>query len=76
MKEEPILRKNKHYKVISAVKGGVRFVTSELKNLNTDYVEVKRSYEEAQKTLVSDILGIAGEILIYHVSHDNQRISD
>lgn len=63
MKEEPILRKNKHYKVISAVKSGVRFVTSKLEDLNSDYVEVKRSYEEQQKSLVSDILGIAGKIL-------------
>lgn len=61
LKEEPILRKNKSYKILDAIKGGVRFTNDTLENLNEDYKQSKDSYEDHQKNVVDEIIRIAGQ---------------
>lgn len=63
LKEEPILRKNKSYEILDAIKGGVRFTNTALVDLNEEYKQSKDSYEDHQKNVVDEIIRIAG---IYH----------
>lgn len=60
LKEEHGLRNNKRFRIIDAVKGGVRFTTEKLSDLNQEYLEIRESYEEQQKIVVSEILDVAG----------------
>lgn len=62
LKEEPVLRKNKSYEIIDAIKGGVRFVNEKLKKLNNDYQQQKALYEDHQKNVVIEIIKIAGNV--------------
>jgi DNA mismatch repair protein MSH2 len=59
LKEEGKIRKNKKYTVLDSVKGGVRFVTEKLSDLNEDYAKVREEYEEKQKTIVEEIVRIS-----------------
>ncbi|XP_045499149.1 DNA mismatch repair protein Msh2 [Colias croceus] len=59
LKEEQVLRGNKKYTIIDAVKGGVRFKTSKLENITEDYVQTKTNYEKEQDKVVAEIIGIA-----------------
>lgn len=56
---EKSLRKQSQYKIIDVVKGGVRFNTTRLSELNSEYCELKEQYEEQQKTIVSEVTRIA-----------------
>lgn len=63
LKDETAIRKNNKYKIIDAVKGGVRFTNEKLEELNSDFVEAKQTYEEQQKSIVEDIIKVAGIFL-------------
>jgi DNA mismatch repair protein MSH2 len=60
LKEEHALRSNSRYKIIDAVKGGVRFTNDKLGDLNADYSEAKAAYEDQQKTIIAEIFDVAG----------------
>lgn len=51
------------------MKGGVRFKTNALDDINEEYVETKTTYEKEQDKVVSEIVGIAGklEALQYYI---------
>lgn len=59
LKDEAVLRKNDKYRILDAVKGGVRFTTEKLSELNLDFNESKTSYEEQQKTIVEEVIRVA-----------------
>lgn len=59
--EEHVLRQNKKFKVIDAVKGGARFTSDKLESLNEAYANVKQSYEQQQRSIVQEILEVAGK---------------
>jgi DNA mismatch repair protein MSH2 len=59
LKEEHALRSNSRYKIIDAVKGGVRFTNDKLGDLNADYSEAKAAYEDQQKTIIAEIFDVA-----------------
>lgn len=68
--DEKALRQNKRFKIIDAVKGGVRFTNDKLESLNEAYSNVKQNYEKQQRSIVLEILEVAGEfyklqILLY-----------
>lgn len=44
------------------MKGGVRFKTNALDNINEEYVETKKTYEKEQDKVVAEIVGIAGKL--------------
>ncbi|KAJ8980096.1 hypothetical protein NQ317_008557 [Molorchus minor] len=59
IKEEHILRKNGRYKIIDALKGGVRFTNNKLTELNREYENLKEEYVERQKSVVEEIFEVA-----------------
>ncbi|XP_018575301.1 DNA mismatch repair protein Msh2 [Anoplophora glabripennis] len=59
LKEEHALRKSKNYKIIGAIKGGVRFTNDKLAELNKDYQTINEEYMERQKTVVAEIFEVA-----------------
>ncbi|XP_059618269.1 DNA mismatch repair protein spellchecker 1 [Phlebotomus argentipes] len=58
LKDESAIRKNKKYSMIDAVKGGARFTTNTLRDLNSDFQEVRESYEEQQKSIVEEVIRV------------------
>lgn len=63
LKDETSLRKNNKYKIFDAVKGGVRFASERLIELNQEFIDAKHSYEEHQKSIVEEVVKIAGNLL-------------
>ncbi|XP_063702995.1 DNA mismatch repair protein spellchecker 1 [Culicoides brevitarsis] len=59
LSNEKNLRKQTQYQTIDVVKGGVRFKTTRLSELNSDYCELKEQYEEQQKSIVTEVVRIA-----------------
>ncbi|KAF5287694.1 hypothetical protein FQA39_LY15794 [Lamprigera yunnana] len=59
LREEQTLRKNKHFEIIDAIKGGVRFINEKLKSLNEQYADIKVNYEQLQKSVVEKIFEVA-----------------
>ena len=65
--EEKVLRNNKNYITIDTKTNGVRFHNKAVRELNNDYLEAKEEYAEQQKSVVNEVIGIAGRYLIYLV---------
>ncbi|XP_055634998.1 DNA mismatch repair protein spellchecker 1 [Toxorhynchites rutilus septentrionalis] len=59
LKDETKIRKDSKYQILDAVKGGVRFTNEKLADLNGDFGDSKRSYEEQQKSIVEEAVRIA-----------------
>lgn len=64
LKEEKVLRNNKSYTILDSNKGGVRFRNTKLTDLNEDYMALREKYETAQKSVVTEIIGIAGKFFL------------
>lgn len=60
LQDEKAIRNNRSYTTIDTNKNGVRFRNSALKQLNDEYVSIKDDYEEQQKCVVTEVIGIAG----------------
>lgn len=58
-KEEQKLRQHKIFKTIDTARGGIRFTTETLAELNLDYTSLKENYEEQQKEIVQEIVRVA-----------------
>lgn len=56
-----MLRNNRNYNIIDTNKTGVRFRNGALQDLNEQHLAAKEEYAEQQKTLVEEIINIAGE---------------
>lgn len=59
LKNDNLLRSNKKYKTLDAIKGGVRFTTEALTKLNENYSEAKVNYEEKQTEIVDEVIKVA-----------------
>lgn len=57
-KEDQTVRKHKNFKIIDTARGGLRFSTDDLKDLNVEYQAIKEKYEEQQKDIVAEICRI------------------
>lgn len=57
-KEDQAVRKQKQFKIIDTARGGLRFSTDDLKDLNVEYQTIKEKYEEQQKEIVAEICRI------------------
>lgn len=59
LKDDGSLRKNNKYRILDAVKGGVRFTTDALSDLNEEFLRSKEEYEEQQKSIVEEVIRVA-----------------
>lgn len=59
LKDDTVLRKNKDYKIIDVLRGGIRFTTDKLSAINDEFVVLRQQYEEQQKTIVEEIIKVA-----------------
>lgn len=59
LKDEGNLRKNNKYRILDAVKGGVRFTNDALENLNQEYLSAQERYDEQQQTIVEEVIKVA-----------------
>lgn len=59
LKDDSILRKNSKYRILDAIKGGVRFTTEKLSDLNEEFLRAKENYEEQQKSLVDEVIRVS-----------------
>lgn len=60
LKDEKLLRGQKKYHIMEAVRAGVRFNDDRLKELNEDYLDICSNYEELQKNVVKEVMDVAG----------------
>ncbi|XP_053958336.1 DNA mismatch repair protein spellchecker 1 [Anastrepha ludens] len=59
LKDDSELRKNKNYKILDVVKGGVRFTNDKLTEYSEEYGTLCDQYEEQQKSVVEEIIKVA-----------------
>ncbi|XP_067621349.1 DNA mismatch repair protein spellchecker 1 isoform X2 [Eurosta solidaginis] len=59
LKDDSALRKNKSYKILDVVKGGVRFTNDKLTEHSEEYGSLCDKYEEQQKSVVEEIIKVA-----------------
>lgn len=59
LKDDSLLRKNNKYRILDAIKGGVRFTNNKLSDLNEEFLQTKEKYEEQQKSIVEEVIRVA-----------------
>lgn len=59
LRDDGCLRNNKKYRILDAIKGGVRFTSDKLSDLNDDFLRYKQDYEEQQKSIVEEVIRVA-----------------
>ncbi|XP_068207962.1 DNA mismatch repair protein Msh2-like [Palaemon carinicauda] len=60
LKEEKVLRNNRNYRMIDTNKAGVRFRNGAMQDLNDQHMSCREEYASQQKSVVDEILSIAG----------------
>lgn len=70
LKNESIIRKNNKYRILDAIKGGARFTTDRLSELNDDFIQAKAAYEEQQQSIVAEIVRVASVLIRCFVWND------
>lgn len=73
LKEEKVLRNNKHYNMLDSHKGGVRFRNSKLNELNDDFLAARNKYMDKQKDVIAEIMEIAGSCVLNPYRLDKDR---
>lgn len=61
LKDESAIRKNNKYRLLGAIKGGARFTTDRLSELNDEYLQAKTACEEQQESIVDEIIRVSSE---------------
>lgn len=59
LREEAAIRKNKDYKVLDTIKGGARFTTERMSELNDEFQRTKQMYEDQQQSIVAEIVRVS-----------------
>lgn len=59
LRDDAALRKNKNFKIIDVVKGGIRFTSDKLTEYNEEFCSLRTRYEEQQKNIVEEIIKVA-----------------
>lgn len=59
LKDETLIRKNNSYRILDAIKGGVRFTTTKLQDYSDSFTTLKNAYEEQQQTIVAEVIRVA-----------------
>lgn len=61
LRDEAVIRKNKNYQILDAIKSGARFTTTRLSEINEDFKQAKVAYEAQQETIVAEIVRVASK---------------
>lgn len=61
LKEEKRIRSNKSLTILDSLKGGIKFRSQRLSDLNDDWMTARNTYLEQQKSIVSEIIDTACE---------------
>ncbi|EDW77393.1 uncharacterized protein Dwil_GK18274 [Drosophila willistoni] len=59
LKDDSILRKNKNYRIVDVIKGGVRFTSDKLESYAEEFASCRTRYEEQQQSIVEEIIQVA-----------------
>lgn len=59
LKDDSVLRKNKNYRIVDVIKGGVRFTSDKLESYANEFGSCRISYEEQQQSIVEEIIQVA-----------------
>lgn len=59
LRDESSMRKSKKYRIIDALKGGVRFTNDTLESLNADFINARDEYEKQQESIVEEVIGVS-----------------
>lgn len=62
LQDEKVLRNQPDYTQLDAKTNGIRFRSSKLTQYNEDYLEARDQYSEHQKTVVTEVVSIAGMV--------------
>lgn len=65
-KDDNVFRDNKSYTVIETRKDGIKFQNSKLEKLSEEYTSILDKYEREQKTVIEDMIKVAGNPPNYH----------
>ena len=69
--DEKSLRNNKNYRTIDTNKNGVRFHNTAVRQYNEEYLQAKEDYNEQQKSVVAEIMAIAGQSFV--IKHTDKK---
>lgn len=70
-KDDNVFRDNKSYTVIETRKDGIKFQNSKLEKLSEEYTSILDKYEREQKTVIEDMIKVAGKRPYYHIINAN-----
>ncbi|EDW57604.1 DNA mismatch repair protein spellchecker 1 [Drosophila virilis] len=59
IKDDSVLRKNKNYRIVDVIKGGVRFTSDKLESYADEFASCRTRYEEQQQSIVEEIIQVA-----------------
>ncbi|KAH8352433.1 hypothetical protein KR084_004130 [Drosophila pseudotakahashii] len=59
VKDDSVLRKNKNYRIVDVIKGGVRFTSDKLEGYADEFASCRTRYEEQQLSIVEEIIQVA-----------------
>lgn len=59
LKDDSVLRKNKNYRIVDVIKGGVRFTSDKLESYAEEFTSCRTRYEEQQQSIVEEIIQVA-----------------
>ncbi|XP_062142962.1 DNA mismatch repair protein spellchecker 1 [Drosophila sulfurigaster albostrigata] len=59
LKDDSVLRKNKNYRIVDVIKGGVRFTSDKLEGYADEFASCRTRYEEQQQSIVEEIIQVA-----------------
>lgn len=59
IKDDSVLRKNKNFRIVDVIKGGVRFTSDKLEGYADEFTSFRTRYEEQQQSIVEEIIQVA-----------------
>ncbi|XP_017859257.1 PREDICTED: DNA mismatch repair protein spellchecker 1 [Drosophila arizonae] len=59
IKDDSVLRKNKNFRIVDVIKGGVRFTSDKLEGYADEFTSLRARYEEQQQSIVEEIIQVA-----------------
>ena len=65
LKDDELIRNNDAFTVITTNKDGIKFQNEKLERYNSQFIDIKERYEQAQKEVVEDIVKLSSRICFF-----------